>query len=214
MVTQETDKCPKTDGNDTGESRRDGQDSTRASPSPEENQNGDDSTGKDEADDIRRREQEWRNMANGICLLFDQALPFRLIYPCEQSQLAALEQANNLPPSQVYGCEHFLRLLVQLPSLLDDTYKPMDESELDLGAADDFDDLVKPILAKMNDLCRFLVKGQGKYFPQRFRKKSEDEIKLEQKWAKKRERQRAAAAAAADSPSATNLEAHGDADIV
>ena len=64
---------------------------------------------------------------------------------------------------------------------------------------DDHDDdeiqqvLVKPILAKVNDLLRFLQKHQDEYFPQRFRKKTVEEMKLEQKWIKRYERKRAAA---------------------
>ena len=123
-------------------------------------------------------------MANGLCQLLDQALPFRLLYPTEQSQLyTLLEHANEdkaVSLSQHYGCVHFLRLCCQLPQLLQEQYN---DDELQQH-------LVKPLLAKVNDFLRFLQEHHHLAFPQRFRKKSVEEDKLEQKWIKKYEKQR------------------------
>lgn len=153
----------------------------------------------------KRLENEWLDMAKGICLLFDQALPFRLLYPTEQAQLSVLldealpqdgtraisKRAASLSLSDYYGCAHLLRLCCQLPSLLMDQYRQKEahfEEEIQQV-------LVKPILAKVNDLLRFLQKHQDEYFPQRFRKKNENELKYEQKWIKRLERKRMTAVA-------------------
>jgi len=159
-------------------------------------------------EEINRREKEWMDMKNGICLLFHQALPTRLLYPREKVQLysfleiekerrttsssSSTTTPNDPPPpppphrhpphdfSTVYGCAHLLRLCLQLPSLLTAQYDSKDD---DLQQF-----LVRPMLAKMNDLLRFLQIHQEKYFPQNFRKLTVEEEKLEQKWIKRYER--------------------------
>ena len=136
-------------------------------------------------EEIKRREKEWIDMEDGICQLFDQALPTRLLYPREQVQFHALLEAEKerdsslatLGPSRYYGCAHILRLCIQLPTLLMEQYDPKDDDLQHL--------IVKPMLAKVNDLLRFLQIHQEEYFPQRFRKLSVDEEKLEQKWIKR-----------------------------
>jgi len=136
-------------------------------------------------EEIKRREKEWIDMEDGICQLFDQALPTRLLYPREQVQFHALLEAEKerdssiatLGPSSYYGCAHVLRLCIQLPTLLMEQYDPKDDDLQHL--------IVKPMLAKVNDLLRFLQIHQEEYFPQRFRKLTMDEEKLEQKWIKR-----------------------------
>lgn len=139
--------------------------------------NSDDST----LDDTQRRHKEWTDMADGICQLMDQSLPFRLLYPTEQSQLATLLDDDTVTSlSAHYGSVHFLRLCCQLPLLLQEQY----DEELQQH-------LVKPLLAKVNDFLRFLQEHHHQAFPQHFRKKTMEEEKLEQKWIKKHEKQRA-----------------------
>ncbi len=134
----------------------------------------------DPNDDTQRRHKEWTDMADGLCQLMDQALPFRLLYPTEQSQLVILLDDDTVTSlSSHYGCAHFLRLCCQLPLLLQEEY----DEELQQH-------LVKPILAKVNDFLRFLQEHHHQAFPQHFRKKTMDEEKQEQKWIKKHEKQR------------------------
>jgi hypothetical protein len=145
--------------------------------------------------EIIRRHKEWINMENGICQLFDQALPTRLLYPREQVQLFAFIQdkpdsgtsSSTLTRelSNYYGCAHLLRLCCQLPGLLSAQYDPNDDDLQQL--------VVRPMLAKMNDLLRFLQTNQERYFPQRFRRLTVDEEKLEQKWIKRYGRNQATA---------------------
>jgi hypothetical protein len=124
--------------------------------------------------------KEWEEMADGIALLFEQALPFRLLYPSERSQLYVLENSEkygNKAKAELYGCEFLLRLFSQLPSILTDAY-------------DGEEDITRPMMAKINDAIRFFQKNQSTLFAQSYRKKNEDEISLEQKIAKRQERKR------------------------
>jgi hypothetical protein len=180
-------------------------------PPPSKTSEGGSSTtekdGGDEEDAVlQKRHNEWIDMANGICLLFDQALPFRLLYPCEQAQSAVLEHSpecnsindnnnnNNkemvVRPSEIYGCEYLLRLFCHLPSLLADFYSAGTGADTNDNHNDEKedDDTTKPILAKLNDLARFLQKNQSTLFGQSYRKKNEVEVKQEQKVAKRLER--------------------------
>lgn len=135
----------------------------------------------------QERGREWREMVEGICLLFDQSLPVRLLYPCERSQLAVLQHSDSQYAktrlSDLYGCEHLLRLLCHLPSMLREVYSKDSQDE---------EDLLKPILAKVNDFCRFLQKNQDELFSGSFRKKSELEFKWEQRELKRLQRKQMA----------------------
>lgn len=150
----------------------------------------------DEEEESRKKlQKEWTDMANGICQLFDQAFPVRLLFPREQAQFHALLEASKeedakgeVPsfrsPSDHYGAAHLLRLYCQLPALLAEYYDGANEELQQV--------VVKPILAKMNDLLRFLQSHQELYFPQNFRKLTLDEEKLQQKWVKRYEKRKAA----------------------
>lgn len=124
--------------------------------------------------------KEWIEMADGIASFFEQALPFRLLYPSERSQLAVLEiseESRDKPKAELFGCEFLLRLFSHLPAILADAY-------------DGDEDVTKPLLAKLNDIIRFFQKNQSNLFAQSYRKKNENELILEQKIAKRQERKR------------------------
>jgi hypothetical protein len=130
--------------------------------------------------DAERSEQEqhWRDMADGIAMLFDEALPSNLLYREEWPQFRVLEELPDLflkPPSEIYGCEHLLRLFVRLPEVLADSMS---------------DDEARPILAKVNDFVRFLHKNQGTLLTQSHRKLNEAELKEQRRLAKKEEKKR------------------------
>lgn len=128
--------------------------------------------------DADGRDQEWREMADGIALLFDEALPNRLLYREEFPQYNAVldhPEYSLRRYSDVYGCEHLLRLFVRLPEVVADE---MSEAE------------ARPILAKVNDLIRFLHKNQGTMLAQPYRKLNDVEMKERNKLIKKEEAKR------------------------
>ena len=98
-----------------------------------------------------QQRQEWIEMADGIAMFFDEALE-NLLYREEIAQLRGI-QANptfeNVSYTELYGTEYLLRLFVRLPQILHENLSPDDS---------------RPILAKINDLVRFLNKNQAKLF--------------------------------------------------
>ena len=136
----------------------------------------------DEDMEKAKRDKEWIDMVDGIVMFFEQALPFRLLYPQELSQLAAIEndeQLSEKPKVEIYGCEHMLRLFLRLHLFLaQELGESLDEEE------------IKSILAKVNDLVRFLHKHQSTVFAQAFRKPNEAELKEQVKLDKAKERKR------------------------
>lgn len=114
---------------------------------------------------MSKQEKEWREMVDGICLFFDQALPERLLYQPEQIQYETTmeegEEADTKRSSDTYGCEFLLRLFLRLPALL-------------VGELSDKE--AKSILAKLNDLARFLHKHQTTLFAQSYRRLNETEL--------------------------------------
>jgi hypothetical protein len=64
------------------------------------------------------REQEWRDMVDGIAMLFDESLESRLLYREELPQLHVIcnvPEYSTTPYSELYGCEHLMRLFIRLP---------------------------------------------------------------------------------------------------
>lgn len=129
-------------------------------------------------DNNEERDHDWREMADGIALLFDEALPNRLLYREELPQYSVVcdhPEYSLKRFSEVYGCEHLLRLFVRLPEVIADE---MSEAE------------ARPILAKVNDFVRFLHKNQGTMFAQPYRKLNDLEMKERNKLIKKEESKR------------------------
>ncbi|GKY95336.1 hypothetical protein MPSEU_000496500 [Mayamaea pseudoterrestris] len=99
--------------------------------------------------DINANKQQWIDMIDGICQYFDETLPCHLLYAEELAQLHTMcadDETNIESYSEIYGCEHLLRLLTRLPALLLDNAA---EQEL------------RPILAKVNDFVRFMHKSDS-----------------------------------------------------
>lgn len=107
------------------------------------------------------QEREYREMVDGICLFVDQALAERLLYQPEIVQYEALQADASKRSSDVYGCEFLLRLFIRLPALL---VGELTEKES------------KSILARLNDLVRFLQKHQTTLFSQSYRKLNDEEL--------------------------------------
>ncbi|KAL3945649.1 MAG: hypothetical protein SGBAC_000305 [Bacillariaceae sp.] len=121
--------------------------------------------------DDRSMLNEWCEMAAGIALLFEQALPFRLLYHSEQAQFAVMDGLGtdkDKPKVELYGCEFLLRLFCQLPAILEDMY--VEE-----------DDIGKVVTAKLNDFVRFLNKNQSTLFAQSYRRHNDLELVHERK---------------------------------
>lgn len=132
--------------------------------------------GNEEPVDADSREQEWRDMADGIAQLFDEALASRLLYLEELPQLSVIDdlpEYSMTPFSGIYGCEHLLRLFVRLPEMLADR---LSDAE------------ARPIIARVNDFVRFLHKNHGTLLTQTHRKLNELELKEQQKMMKLEEK--------------------------
>ena len=104
--------------------------------------------------------QEWCKMVDGILLFFDQGIPDRLLYPQELSQHKELHD-DEKRSCELYGCEFLLRMFVRLPSIV---AEGLSEAEM------------RPILSKVNDLIRYLLKHQGALFAQTYQKPQEDKV--------------------------------------
>lgn len=65
--------------------------------------------------------------------------------------------------SELYGCEHLLRLFIRLPALLSDSIPE--------------EAIKRPLIAKVNDFVRFVHKNQGIILTQTYRKLNELELK-------------------------------------
>lgn len=107
------------------------------------------------------QEREYREMVDGVCLFFDQALAERLLYEPETVQYETLQADATKRSSDIYGCEFLLRLFIRLPALL---VGELTEKES------------KSILARLNDLVRFLQKHQTTLFSQSYRRLNEEEL--------------------------------------
>lgn len=95
--------------------------------------------------------EEWRVMADGIAQMFNESLPVRLLYAKEVSQFDLNVKGTDQDYTTVYGCEHLLRLFVKLPDIIGDNLPHQQ---------------CRPIVAKVNDLARFLHKNHAAVFQQ------------------------------------------------
>ena len=115
------------------------------------------------------QDEEWNSLSDGIIQLFEEALPKRLLYRDEMFQLQVIDSQQDTSQqsyADIYGCEHLLRLLVSLPSLMAET---MTEDES------------RPIIAKLNDFVRYMYKNQTLLFQQSYRKLSDLEQEVQEK---------------------------------
>jgi hypothetical protein len=154
--------------------------------------------------------KEWTDMADGISLYFEQALKLRLLYPSEISQLTLLEESmsetSELEKVDIYGCEHLLRLISIMPRILDQHFRDATKKRREgkrkrdittdtlTDAQEQYDDeesfaeMDGVVLAKLQDLARFLQKNQSTLFCSHYRKKNEAEVKLDGKIQRRQER--------------------------
>jgi len=119
-----------------------------------------------EDDETAKKRREWEEMVNGVAQLFDEALPVHLLYEQERMHHRVIMRSEILEgklPSEIYGCEYLLRLMVQFPTLLLESGLP--ESDM------------RTILSKMNELLRFLQKHQSELFNATYRKPEGKELK-------------------------------------
>lgn len=121
-----------------------------------------------EDDEIAKKRREWEVMVNGVAQFFDEALSVHLLYEQERTHHRVIMRSDDpmlegKSPSQIYGCEYLLRLMVQFPTLLSESGLP--ESDM------------KTILSKMNELLRFLQKHQSELFNATYRKPEGKELK-------------------------------------
>jgi mortality factor 4-like protein 1 len=144
-----------------------------------DNMEGNEALALNDAKDHVLVQQEWMDMMTGICTLFDEALPERLLYPEEYPQLRVLDANPEFAAKDycdIYGVEHILRLFVRLPELI----------SKELGDAE-----TRPIFAKMNDFVRFLQRDSTTT-EQSNRKLTElelkEQLKMQKQDAKKRMR--------------------------
>jgi mortality factor 4-like protein 1 len=73
------------------------------------------------SDADQQKQEQVRKFCEGFSLVFDGALPVCLLYPEERPQYDSMMQDDafkDKPPSEIYGCEFLLRLMVRLPTLL------------------------------------------------------------------------------------------------
>lgn len=121
-----------------------------------------------EDDETAKKRREWETMVNGVAQFFDETLPVHLLYEQERTYHRVIMRSDDPMlegkfPSEIYGCEYLLRLMVQFPTLLSESGLP--ESDM------------KTILSKMNELLRFLQKHQSELFNATYRKPEGKELK-------------------------------------
>ena len=121
-----------------------------------------------EDDQTTKKRREWEEMVNGVAQFFDEALPVHLLYEQERTHHRVMMRSDDAIlegklPSEIYGCEYLLRLMVQFPTLLSESGLP--ESDM------------RTILSKMNELLRFLQKHQSELFNATYRKPEGKELK-------------------------------------
>ena len=123
-------------------------------------------------EDVKDERKKWRVFADGLLLYFDKSLPTLLLYKSERPQYASYFSSHStIAPSQVYGLEHFCRMLIKLPYLLSST-ETATEGE------------VKSLLSKVGELSRWISKeegGRGIYRKPKFDEMGVKELKEKEK---------------------------------
>lgn len=105
-----------------------------------------------------------REVAEALQTYFDAALPRLLLYRFERQQYDDISQKQSpMVPSAVYGPEHFLRLLVKLPYLLEGTAIEADKLQ---GIAD-----------KVNELAKYMQKNGRVFFLSEYESAPESYLK-------------------------------------
>jgi len=119
-------------------------------------------TSGDDRESIRRKKLGVRDLAEGIALFFDKGLEGRLLYLQEIPQLSTIsESCSGKRLSEIYGCEHLLRLLLRLPGILTECVP---------------DDKRKVILNDIIEFVSFLHQHQETIFVTTFRKLTHTEL--------------------------------------
>jgi len=134
-----------------------------------ENDAKEDADEQDAADNNSDDIQKWKDMAQGIMMAFDEALPTRLLYATEQEQIAVLDQDDDtadLRYSQLYGCEHLLRLFVRLPALVLEAVPSETEQRV--------------LFARVNDFLRYIHKNHKELLKQSYRRLNDKELAVKE----------------------------------
>ncbi|CAM9802988.1 unnamed protein product [Phaeothamnion confervicola] len=93
----------------------------------------------------------FQELIDGLRVYFEKALGKILLYRQERAQYDHVTKASpGKDASQIYGCEHLLRLFVRLPALLAETALSQQE--------------VSQIQVKLAEFLRFLQKNQAEFF--------------------------------------------------
>ena len=120
---------------------------------------------KDEAEEIY---QKWTSFVECLCDIFDRSLPIWLLYHHERTHYLVLERNPSLQGTrkcELYGCEHLLRLFVQLPHVVLGVKKLLrDQSDIfEFGM-------------NISDLILFLQKNRTACFKAKYRPPKEEEL--------------------------------------
>jgi len=108
-----------------------------------------------------------------------------------RSKTKAGDGHRPLLPCEVYGCEHLLRLCLKIPDLLAEQQPAtLNGTDAERHVLQVYEGECKQILAKVNDLVRFLHKHQSTLFADSYRRINEAEECETQKWARYVERKR------------------------
>lgn len=95
-------------------------------------------------------EKVWREITEGLATYFDSALAQLLLYRFERQQYSDMVRKNpEKNVSEIYGCEHLLRLFVKLPQLLM-------QAQMDT-------ETVQMLQTKLTELLKFIHKNCDKY---------------------------------------------------
>eukprot|EP00160_Parvularia_atlantis_P019673 Unigene7823_Nuclearia_a/m.24023 Unigene7823_Nuclearia_a/g.24023 ORF Unigene7823_Nuclearia_a/g.24023 Unigene7823_Nuclearia_a/m.24023 type:complete len:151 (+) Unigene7823_Nuclearia_a:353-805(+) len=99
-----------------------------------------------------RKDPAAREVLEAVRLYFDVALGKMLLYRFERQQYATVraERGDKARMSDVYGCEHLLRLLVKLPQLVSNNVHMARESQAGLTSI--LTDLVAYLSGSLGEL--------------------------------------------------------------